>query len=125
MRIPDRLYVWWHRAQNRYWDTRAVLAGFCNHRPWSPIPSEPGGYAHWRCNLRRHHEGLHRSNNYVWSDDGRTDYLPVPVGQRAPHQPWDRHMAGTRRDDRIRDAWLETQYAGILKRKRADARAER
>jgi len=121
MRIPGRLYIWWHRTQNRYWDARAMLSGFCNHKPWSPIPGEGGGtYAHWRCALKRNHDGLHRARNYVWTDSGDADYFPVPTGLPVPSQPWTRHMMGTRREDRQRDAWLESRYAGILAAKSKD-----
>lgn len=95
MRLPDWALVWWHRVANRYFDARAVTAGYCNHRPWSPIPGEGGGYAHWRCALARRHVGLHRSANHVWSDDGHTSYMPPPRGQREPSQSWERTMTPT------------------------------
>lgn len=109
--IPGRLYIWWHRAQNRWWDARAQVAGYCNHCPWSPVPGEGGGYNHWRCALDQGHEGLHRARNYVWSEDGRTDYVPVPIGQPMPDQPWERKMAPTRRQQRVRDRWHGEQRA--------------
>lgn len=111
MRIPGRLWIWWHRAQNRYADARAILAGYCNHRPWSPRPGEGGGYSHWRCALNRGHDGLHRARNYVWSDDDRTDYLPIPAGHPMPYQRWERNMTPTRRQEREREAWQREQTA--------------
>jgi hypothetical protein len=108
--------VWRHRAQNRWCDLRAVLAGYCNHIPYDPIPGQGGGYANWRCARRRGHEGMHRFVNYVWSDDGRTDYLPVRpvrVGEQetdgAQGQPWKRSMTRTRAQDRRYRRWLEGQ----------------
>lgn len=113
MKLSGRAWRVVFRAQNLWWDGRAVLAGYCNHCPNQGIPGEGGGYTFWRCGLRRGHEGLHRSNNYVWTDDGTTDYLPLPHGhaQRA-HQPW-RRSAGamTRRQRRNREAWHRQQDA--------------
>ena len=113
--MKTRLHIWRKRAVNRWYDLRATLAGYCNHRPYSPIPGEGGGYAHWRCSLPRRHEGMHRSRNYVWSVDGRTNYLPVPHGVRMPRQPWERSMTPTSRQARERDRWLNRQYAAAVK----------
>jgi len=109
--MKTRLHIWRKRFTNRWYDLRAVLAGYCNHRPYSPVPGEGGGYAHWRCALRRGHEGMHRARNYVWSANGRTSYLPVPNSQPMPRQPWDRSMTLTRRQDRRRERWLNRRYA--------------
>lgn len=111
MNLKTRLHIWRARATNRWYDMRAILAGYCNHRPYSVIGGQGGGYAHWRCGLRRHHEGMHRARNYVWSDDGRTTYLPVPHNQRMPRQPWERSMTLTRRQARLKEQWLQRRYA--------------
>lgn len=98
----DRLY-------NRWFDLRARLAGYCNNAPWRPEPDRGGGYAHWRCALRRHHEGLHRYRNYVWCDDGSVDYVPIPitrVNQPSVDQPWDRKLTKTRRQARAAARWM-------------------
>lgn len=106
MKFPGRVWRIIFQLQNLWWDSRAVLAGYCNHCPNDGTPGS-GGYTFWRCGRRRRHEGLHRANNYVWTDDGVTHYLPVPPGllQRV-HQPY-RRSAGamTRRQRRNRDAW--------------------
>lgn len=91
----------WYRAANRWWDLRAVLAGFCNHRPFRPgDPAGGGGYVHWRCDLRRGHDMPHRGGSYVWLASGATTYLPAPPGQEPPAQPWQRHAVLTRRQAR-------------------------
>ena len=84
------------RAVNRWWDVRARLGGYCNHRPWDP-PKRHGGYSHWRCARRHGHPGMHRFLNYVWNGVGDTEYSPIeaPVAQ-----PWDRHMGMTLRQQR-------------------------
>lgn len=112
------LRIWRKRTINRWYDLRAALGGYCNHRPYSPIPGEGGGYAHWRCALRRRHDGMHRSNNYVWSGDGRTTYLPVPHNQPTPRQPWERTMTLTARQARRKQRWLNLRYAETLARHR-------
>jgi len=80
-----------------YLDVRAWLGGWCNHCPRTA--GDPGGgYGHWRCERRRGHEGMHRVNNYVWDDNGQTDYLPVPPNGpgRGPRSPWPRrHLRGS------------------------------
>lgn len=103
--------IWRKRAVNRWYDLRALLAGYCNHNPYNPIPGEGGGYAHWRCALRRGHDGMHRSRNYVWDSTGRTEYLPVPHWRDMPQQPWERSMTLTVRQDRQLDRWLNRRYA--------------
>jgi hypothetical protein len=115
MKLPGHAWRVIYRAKNTWWDMRAHLAGYCNHCPNDGIPGQGGGYTFWRCGLRRRHEGLHRSNNYVWTDDGTTDYLPLPYGHsQGATQPraW-RRSAGTmtRRQRRNRDAWHREQGA--------------
>lgn len=115
-RVRYTLHVTRDRLHNRWFDLRARLAGYCNNAPWRPEPDRGGGYAHWRCALRRHRDGLHRFRSYVWDDDGRTDYEPIPilrVNQPTVQQPWDRKMTGTRRQARARDRWLAGQYEAL------------
>lgn len=93
----------YYRAVNRWRDLLAVCSGYCNDRPWSPIPGEGGGYADWRCALRRGHAGLHRARNYTWPwSHGGVDYDPIPVPGALPRQPWERYMMPTSRQAR---AW--------------------
>lgn len=94
MRIPGRVWVQIHRAQNRVRDIAAVVAGYCNDQPGEP----GGGYRHWRCARRQRHRGLHRFRNYVWDAQGRTEYAPVDA---FPSQPWDRNGTPTRRQARL------------------------
>jgi hypothetical protein len=114
------------RIHNRVLDTLAVLAGYCNHRPWSPIPGEGGGYAHWRCGRKRGHVEMHRSRNYVWNSDGRTTYAPVPVrgvdemGPGWAAQRWDRHLIPTLRQARARDRWHDEQLTSRRAKRQAD-----
>lgn len=116
--LRSLFWIWAHQATNRWWDLRAVAAGYCNHRPWSPIPGDGGGYSHWRCARRRGHAELHRSRNYVWNDAGRTEYAPIPISERLPSQPWDRNMTPTWRQSRAQRRWHAEQSAA-----RARARA--
>lgn len=62
-------------------DVAAVLSGYCNRGDswrW-------GGYAHWRCGLRRGHDLPHRFRNYTWAGPGaQVEYDPVPMGQAMP-----------------------------------------
>ncbi|MBM0203518.1 hypothetical protein JNW90_10630 [Micromonospora sp. STR1s_5] len=113
----DRARIAWRvthrRALMRWYDARARRAGYCNHSPYSPIPGEGGGYAHWRCALRRGHTSLHRGRNYVWGDDGRTEYRPVPPRER-PSQPWERPTVLSRQQERERDRWDAAQRARLL-----------
>lgn len=40
-------------------------------------PKGAGGYDHWYCDQKRKHEGLHRSRNYQWEQDGdRVEHKP-------------------------------------------------
>lgn len=62
-------------------DVRAVLSGYCNRS----VSRQWGGYAHWRCGLRRGHDLPHRYRNYTWAGPGaRVEYNPVPMGQSMP-----------------------------------------
>ncbi|WP_052457538.1 hypothetical protein [Streptomyces sp. AcH 505] len=113
MRIPGRVWITIHRVQNRWRDALAVAAGYCNDRPQKTgIPGEGGGYRHWRCALKRRHEGLHRAGNYVWTDDGKTTYLPAPHGSgKEAWQPkkWNRNMTPTMRQSRLWRQWQAEQ----------------
>lgn len=104
-------YRSWHRAHNRLLDLWAVLRGYCNHCPWN-VPGEGGGYAFWRCGRERGHEGLHRSVNYVWGNDGRTSYVPAPHGSgKGDQQPWDRHPIHSLKQERRMNEWHEARRA--------------
>lgn len=93
-------YCWWLPTRPELWsfyyDLRARLAGWCNHCPKEGDSGPRSAYAHWRCQLRRGHVGLHQAVNYVWTDDGQTDYLPVPLRHagQAMHSPWARKHRG-------------------------------
>lgn len=97
-------YLWWFPIRGEihtaYLDVRARLGGWCNNCP-ATSNEHGGGYGHWRCALRRGHDGrLHRFENYVWTDDGNTDYLPVPGGKHdvGAASPWARrHSRGSYR----------------------------
>lgn len=112
MKLPGRVWIWIHRTQNRWHDVRAMASGYCNDCPRkNGLPDEGGGYRHWRCALRRGHDGMHRYRNYVWTGDGATDYLPVPNGWPMPSQPWDRKHVRTMRQARLDREWHERQHA--------------
>jgi len=93
-------YCWWipMRAEIRYayYDARAPLAGWCNHNPKEGDGGPNSGYGHWRCQLRRRHTGMHRGNNYVWSDAGFVDYLPTNPRHtdQVTRSPWPRKHLG-------------------------------
>lgn len=117
MRIPGRAWIVIHRTQNRWHDLLAVLTGYCNDRSTkTSVPGE-GGYTHWRCDLRRRHDGLHRYRNYVWDQEGQTEYAPL---QSCPSQPWDRNGTPTMRQMRHLRRWHQEQSE-----KRAEARRAR
>jgi hypothetical protein len=109
MKLPGRAWIAIFRVDNRWKDLLAILAGYCNHCPWTADPAQGGGYAFWRCALRRGHDGLHRARNYVWEDDGRPSYVPMPNRQRIPQQPWQRRTSFTRRQTRAREMWHQQQ----------------
>lgn len=119
MRIPGRGWRAIHRTQNRWHDLLAVLAGYCNDRPLKTtvLGEGGGGYTHWRCALRRWHRGVHRARNYVWDQEGQTEYAPIPA---CPSQPWDRNSTPTLRQTRLNRQWRQEQSE-----KRAAARRDR
>ena len=97
------------RLQNRWWDLRAVLAGYCNDRPdKTSVPGQGGGWIHWRCALQRGHGDVHRFRNNEWDGEGKPLHLPV---NDPPSQPWKRHMVPTRRQQRLINQWLEREWA--------------
>ncbi len=116
MKLPGIAWRTIHRIQNRWWDARAVTSGYCNARS-NPtgVPGESAGYTHWRCALKRAHEGKHRFRNAVWGDDLRITHEPV---QSPPGQPWDRRGTLTLRQERARRHWLEGQWAQMRERRR-------
>ncbi|MGA5489586.1 hypothetical protein ACPCK1_17740 [Streptomyces pseudogriseolus] len=119
--IKTRLYIARHRIANCTLDTLAVLLGYCNDRSVnSGAPGDGGGYLHWRCALRRGHNGLHRYRNYVWNEQRDVEYAPVPLTESMPSQPWERHSTHTRRQAREAIEWRKVQDE-----KRAAIRAER
>ncbi|WP_432027427.1 hypothetical protein [Streptomyces sp. 1222.5] len=94
-----------HRIQNRWRDLLAILHGYCNDRPIKlNIPGESGGYLHWRCALKRGHDGKHRSRNAVWNDSGKVSHEPI---QRPTGQPWERACTPTIRQARNLRRWHE------------------
>jgi hypothetical protein len=121
MRIPGRVWIAIHRTQNRWHDLLAVLSGYCNDRPQKTgVPGEGGGYRNWRCALKRRHDGMHRTGNYAWTDDGTVSYLPAPHGSgKAAHQPWRRTMTPTMRQARNWRRWDEQQSVASRERLRA------
>lgn len=106
-----------HRTKDRWYDVRAVLAGFCNDRPVkSGIPGESGGYVHWRCALGRGHDGKHRYRNAVWDGTGSVQHDPV---DSRPGQPWERAGTPTIRQVRNCRRWQKEQSAARQARRRA------
>lgn len=104
--LRGRVVVARHRIVNRWRDLRASLAGFCNHCPHTGLPG--GGYSFWRCALPAGHPGQHRARNYIWDAEGRTTYMPLPLG-RSCDQPKDRYPVLTRRQARLADRWHKTR----------------
>lgn len=51
-------------------------------------PKGSGGYSHWHCQLKRHHDGLHRFNNMTWGEiDGmELGVVHHPVDARPPEK---------------------------------------
>lgn len=113
MKLPARVRIWTHRAQNRYWDTLAVLSGYCNNCPWTADPGGGSGYSFWRCAYKRGHEQPHRYRNYTWTDDGHGKYDPIPAGEPWPTQPHDRAATPTRRQQRQKQTWLDRQFTAM------------
>lgn len=109
MKLPALAWRTIHRTQNRWWDLRAFLAGYCNDCPSkSGVPGEGGGYSFWRCALRRGHDGDHRSKNYTWDQHGKTTYAPL---RKHPWQPWERTPTSTIRQTRNHRRWQAEQSA--------------
>lgn len=124
MRLPGFAWQTVHRTQNRWHDLRAILAGYCNDCPRKRgLPDEGDGYIMWRCALKRGHDGLHRSRNYVWDAAGAANYLPVPPRRPMPSQPWDRNGTPTMRQTRNLNEWHRKQdeKRAALRRARRDA----
>lgn len=74
----------WHRKN--WWGLRSWLYSQALHahvhraKPFSckaVPPRDSGGYSHWRCQLKRRHDGLHRVNSYVWGEVGGEDLARV------------------------------------------------
>ena len=124
MKLPGIAWRTIHRTQNRWHDLLAVLAGYCNDRPQKTgIPGQGGGYRHWRCALKRGHDGMHRFGNYVWTDDGTVTYLPAPHGSgKEAWQPkrWERNATPTLRQARNWRRWDEEQSAARRARLREE-----
>lgn len=118
MKLPAIAWRTIHRTQNRWWDARAVLAGYCNDRAVKVgIPGETGGYVHWRCSLKRNHDGKHRYRNCVWDGTGRVEHDPVGM---SAGQPWERAATPTIRQARNRHRWHEEQSAAARARLREE-----
>lgn len=119
MYLPGRVWVAIHRTQNRWWDMRAGLKGFCNHCPWSPDHTRGGGYSFWRCALPRGHKSEHRARSYVWDDEGHTEYSPLEDSfHLCRDQPWKRQPTLSRRQWRElkkSDPNLALRHKGKLK----------
>lgn len=100
--LKTRAWITWHQVQNRFYDTVAVLRGYCNDCPWRPDFRYPGGgYKHWRCGLGHGHSGQHRFINYTWGADGRTSYEPIDGVHVGVQPKWmDRNFIATRRQMR-------------------------
>ncbi len=116
MSLTGRYWRRRYRIENWAMDARAVWRGYCNNCPWR---AEPGhGYSWWRCGRKDGHDGMHRSRNYVWGEDGRPEFVPV-VGTAAakltdaPYadQPWVRNPGLNRRQQRAADAWHRSRLA--------------
>jgi hypothetical protein len=93
------------RIANRWYDLLASISGYCNDRPVKlNIPGETGAYLHWRCSLKRGHDGLHRCRNAVWNSNGKVGHEPV---ERPSSQPWERSCTPTIRQARNLRRWHE------------------
>lgn len=106
---------WRSELRAAYFDLRAWIGCWCNDCP-ARRDHTGGGYAHWRCERRRGHDGLHRFVNYVWSADGKADYVPVPPdrGRNRPipaRSPWaSQHLTGSYLMRLRRSAWQRKRY---------------
>ena len=62
---------WWGLRSWIY--SQALHAAVHVRKPFScqeVPPRGSGGYSHWHCQLKRHHDGLHRFNNMTWGEVG-------------------------------------------------------
>lgn len=98
---------YWFRARNAIrdlWDRH--VRGLCAAAPSGYITG--GAYHFWRCGLRHGHDGPHRSQNYVWTDLGTSQYDPLRMTGDGPDARMTvpamrRHPVLTRRQKRERD----------------------
>lgn len=85
----------WHR--HTWWGLRQWICNQALHaavhakKPGSckaVPPKGSGGYSHWHCQLKRHHDGLHRFNNMTWGEiDGmELGVVHHPVDARPPEK---------------------------------------
>lgn len=107
-------YAWWLPTKSElhvaWLDVRAWWKGYCNDCPARPDPGQGGGYSFWRCALKRGHDGLHRARNYVWTDDGGCEYMPVPIDAWMPRQDRERGAGSTWLFRLGRMRWDRAQY---------------
>lgn len=64
-----RRHDWWG-LRTWLWQ-QGLHAAVYRKKPFTcgSVPGKgQGGYDHWRCDLKRRHEGLHRTGNYVWGE---------------------------------------------------------
>lgn len=62
---------WWGLRSWLY--SQALHAAVHRKKPWSCYAVPPrgqGGYDHWHCELRRGHDGMHRTGSYTWGEIG-------------------------------------------------------
>lgn len=116
-------WTWWlpTRAEWRIaWiDLLAVLAGDCNDKATTgDLDRDTGGWAYWRCALRRGHTGAHRFRHSVWTRTG-TFHYPLPSGRGQ------RPKAGPSPRRKVLDAAWSQRVRRELWHRRAAARLER
>jgi hypothetical protein len=109
-------------VRTAYLDVRAWLGGWCNHCP-DRGDFSGGGYGHWRCEHKRGHDELHRGVNYVWTDDGATDYVPVPRNGYNQHErsPWASKQIGASWLHRMRRMAQHREDEAVRQSARAEA----
>jgi hypothetical protein len=133
-RYRTQWFIVSRRGHNRWLDLRGRLAGYCMATTWRQDtghgPGYSPGYSHWRCWRKRHPATEpHRYINYVWTDDGPSDYDPLPIHATetgslelppAGNPPrWGRHhVLSTRRRDRARARYAAT-HGGKPRKARA------
>jgi hypothetical protein len=57
----------------------------------------------------------------VWTEDGRTDYVPIPItrlDQPSVQQPWERKSTPTRRQQRAAERWMAQRTAAMREERR-------